>query len=526
MAQLVQPEMQSSDSSGKGQAATGVAWYQSRVNTLTSTALSIDGDEALKLVTVDRTVEFTDADYDAVRRKLDWIIPPLCALVYLNQYLDKTTLNYASIMDFPIKGQDYNLVAMAFYIGFLVWEFPTMYIAQKTRLGKYLGINVVLWGIVLMLHAVPTTFGPFFALRFILGMLESCAAPIQVLITGMFYKKNEQAMRVAWWYLQSGTASVVGGLIAYGISFATNGRIPAWKILYLIFGAMAIVVGVIVIIWLPDSPLHATVLSERERIIALERVRDDQIGVENKKIKKEQVWEAFTDIRTWIIVLMMMLTAIPNGGLANFSNLIIKSFGYSTRQTLLLSTPSGLVAVLWLLLLSRLSDKIGERMMPLALTVLPTVVGAAILIGLNGTDKKGPLLFAIYIISCFGGSVSFIYAYNVGNISGYSKKVTVNALTLVSFSLGNIIGTETFQSRDAPNYIPGKLSIMILLAIEFFLCFLMRWINVRINRKRREALEERKRENEWSDEAIAKDKERHAFLDLTDKENPYFSYTL
>ncbi|TFK55777.1 MFS general substrate transporter [Heliocybe sulcata] len=525
MALTVQPERQSSDSSGKKQAASA-EWDQYRANTVNSVALSIDGDEALKLVTAERTLEFTDADYDAVRRKLDWIIPPLCALVYLNQYLDKTALNYASIMDFPIKGQDYNLVAMAFYIGFLVWEFPTMYIAQKTRLGKYLGINVVLWGIVLMLHAIPTTFGPFFALRFILGMLESCAAPVQILITGMFYKKNEQAMRIAWWYLQSGTASVVGGFIAYGISFATDGRIPAWKILYLVFGAMAVVVGIMVLIWLPDSPLHARLLTERERTIALERIRDDQIGVENKKIKREQVWEAFTDIRTWIIVLMMMLTAIPNGGLANFSNLIIKSFGYSTRETLLLSTPSGLVAVLWLLLLSRFSDKMGERMLPLALTVLPTVVGAAILIGLNGTDEKGALLFAVYIISCFGGSVSFIYAYNASNISGYTKKVTVNALTLVSFSLGNIIGTETFQAKDAPNYIPGKLSIMILLAVEFFLCFLMRWINVRKNRKRRAVLEKRKEENGWSDEAMAKDKERHAFLDLTDEENPHFMYTL
>ncbi|EPQ59297.1 MFS general substrate transporter [Gloeophyllum trabeum ATCC 11539] len=492
----------------------------------TNTALSIDGDEALKIVTAERTVQISEEEYNAVKRKLDWIIPPLCALVYLNQYLDKTTLNYASIMGFPITGERYNLVAMAFYIGFLVWEFPTMFIAHKSRLGKYLGMNVVLWGVVLMLHAVPTTFGPFFALRFILGMLESCAAPVQILITTMFYKKNEQSMRVAWWYLQSGTASVVGGLLAYGISFTTDGSIAAWRILYLVFGGMAVVVGIMVLVWLPDSPLHTWMLSEDEKIIALERVREDQMGTENRKIKKDQVIEAFTDIRTWIIALMIMLTSIPNGGLANFSNLIIKSFGYSTRETLLLSMPSGIVAVLWLLLLSHISDKTGERMVPIALTVLPTVVGAAILIGLNGTDHKGALLFAIYIISCFGGSVSFIYAYNAGNISGHTKKVTVNALTLVSFSIGNIIGTETFQAKDAPSYIPGKLSIMILLAIEFFLCFLMRWINVRENRKKRLGLEELKRINEWSDEDMAKDRERHAFWDMTDKQNPYFTYTL
>lgn len=58
-------------------------------------------------------------------------------------------------------------------LGFLIWVFPTMYISQKTRLGKYLGVNVVLWGIIMMLHAIPRSFGPFFILRLLLGMLHA-----------------------------------------------------------------------------------------------------------------------------------------------------------------------------------------------------------------------------------------------------------------------------------------------------------------------------------------------------------------
>lgn len=45
-----------------------------------------------------------------------------------------------------------------------------------------------------------------------------------------------------------------------------------------------------------------------ERIAALERVRDDQGGTENKRLKKQQVIEAFLDIRTWLIVLTTMLS--------------------------------------------------------------------------------------------------------------------------------------------------------------------------------------------------------------------------
>lgn len=44
-----------------------------------------------------------------------------------------------------------------------------MYISQKSRLAKYLGCNIVAWGIIMMLHSVPKSFGPFFVLRLLLG---------------------------------------------------------------------------------------------------------------------------------------------------------------------------------------------------------------------------------------------------------------------------------------------------------------------------------------------------------------------
>ena len=123
------------------------------------------------------------------------------------------------------------------HTGFLIWEFPTVYISQKLRVAKYLGedrypciypvltwswtivgANIVLWGVVLMLHAAGTSFGAIFALRILLGtatsiryheapaltmtgMLESCVAPILILIISMFYKKNEQATRISWFYV-------------------------------------------------------------------------------------------------------------------------------------------------------------------------------------------------------------------------------------------------------------------------------------------------------------------------------------
>ena len=51
-------------------------------------------------------------------------------------------------------------------------------------------------------------------------------------------------------------------------------------------------------------------LTKEERIAALERVRDDQGGTENRKLKKDQIIEALFDTRTWLVVLTTMLSMI------------------------------------------------------------------------------------------------------------------------------------------------------------------------------------------------------------------------
>lgn len=102
------------------------------------------------------------------------------------------------------------------------------------------------------------------------------------------------------------------------------------------------------------------------------------------------------------------------------------------------------------------------------------------------------------------------------NVAHLLLQLTINAMTLFTFSIGNIIGTEIFQPKDAPAYIPGKVAIMVLLTVQLFICFLLRFINLRLNKKKRAALEAEKARNGWTDADVQKERERHAFLDLTD----------
>ena len=194
--------------------------------------------------------------YKKLIQKIDLTIAPLLAAVYFLQYLDKTTLSYTAVMgirtDAHLVGQDYSNLSMLFYVGkrspfpiqyasftnktlpgFLAAEFPTQYLAQHiSHLGRYLGVNIMLWGVVLALHAACSSFASLAVVRTLLGIFESCVAPILVLIIAMWYKKSEQGRRVSWFYVCNSLTQIVGGLIAYGVSF-THSSLATWRIFYI-----------------------------------------------------------------------------------------------------------------------------------------------------------------------------------------------------------------------------------------------------------------------------------------------------
>jgi len=484
----------------------------------------LDGDDALKLVGEHARI-FDDKYNKRLRRKIDLHIMPILIAVYFTQFLDKNILSYASIMGFPVTGIWYNDVAQAFYMGFLVWMFPTQYIAQKFPLAKYLGTHIIVWGALVMLHAVCSTFSQFYAIRFLLGMLEACVSPTLIMIVSMWYKQGERASRIGWFYAGNSSTSIIGGGIAYGLTRYTGSAIAVWKLLYLVLGAMAVLVGLWVVFFLPDSPLNARFLTEEERVATLERVRMDQSGTHNKHIKKYQIIETFKDSRSWVMVLIIMCIGLPNGGNSAFNNIITKSFGWTAQQSLLLGMPSGAIGGFAVVSAGYISDWWKDRMTLILILTIPSLVGMIIMTTMQYSGLKGVLQFAQYLGALSAPGFPLCYAWNASNISGHTKKVTMNALTLFTFGVGSVVGSYIFLPKDAPGYIPGKAAIVVLTFLMMCCNLVMAFLNVRLNRQKRARLATMVAEKGWTEADVEAEKEKAAFLDLTDRENIFFVYT-
>lgn len=77
----------------------------------------------------------------------------------------------------------------------------------------------------------------------------------------------------------------------------------------------------------------------------VERVRANNTGIQNRTFKRYQVLEALTDPVTGLYVLLQLSSTLVIGGLGVFSNIIIKSFGFTVLQTQLLNIAQGGVTI-------------------------------------------------------------------------------------------------------------------------------------------------------------------------------------
>jgi ACS family allantoate permease-like MFS transporter len=243
----------------------------------------------------------------------------LCVVYGLN-YLDKTTLSYASIMglqaDIGLKGDNYQWLGSMFYIGYIVWEYPTNRLLQRLPLAKWSAFNIIMWGLTLCCLAAVKNFAGAVAVRFFLGVFEAAVTPGFALFTSQWYTRKEQGTRTGIWFSFNGFAQIFGGLLAYGISVGVKkhgAAIEPWKIVFLVIGLLTASIGCIFLYFMPDNQLNAKFLNPNERMMAVERIRKNQQGVGNKHFKMYQLKEALLDPMTWAFTFFALVADIPNG---------------------------------------------------------------------------------------------------------------------------------------------------------------------------------------------------------------------
>ncbi|KAI8148204.1 major facilitator superfamily domain-containing protein [Fennellomyces sp. T-0311] len=447
-------------------------------------------------------------------RKITYTIMPLVSWIIIVQFADKAALSVSAVLgiyeDTGITGSQFSWLGSLFFLGHLAFQPLNSYFLQRLPIGKYLGVCIVLWGAVMLFTALCHTFSELAAVRFLLGLFEAACMPTIYLLVNTMYRRSEQTTYFGIVTMCFGLGSVVGNLVAFGIShMGTSLGIEMWRWNHIIFGAFTVTLGLLSFFFLADNQRSKLLrLTEEEKVIVEERIQDNAV-VRNMEIKRSQIWEALKETRLWLLCIAAIGLQIQNGGLLVFSAQFIKGLGnFSSGESILLKMPGGVASTAGSILATLIARRTGQVCYTGVLMAGISLVGCIVLAAVPGGAVK---LVGYYLSWGSTGGYGLLMTVVGNNVSGYTKKIFYNAFLVVFYTLGNFIGPLVMLDHEKPRYLGAMTGFCIGNGVAIVCFILVRILMVRENKRRL---------------ANPPEQATDAKLDLTDFQDKNFIYRL
>ncbi|QDS74095.1 hypothetical protein FKW77_009643 [Venturia effusa] len=489
-------------------------------------------------------------------RKLDFILLPFLALLFLVNSLDRTNIGNAEIggftKDVGLQPEDLNTALAVFFAFFVALQPVGAALGRRYGMAVWVPSCMTLWGICTALHVWVRTKWQLIVLRMIIGTLESGFYPVTVSYLSLFYTRYEFAKRLGMFYGQLAVAGAVGGLLAFGVfsKFPHNdstdperGHWRSWQVLFLVEGGITIALAMTGFLWLPHNASTAWFLRPDERQWAEERIRLDREGAaipstvkndeavphlehndhhsqseethgllgstsrpiakpettrpatDDRGLTRADVLSALFDWKLWYLLVCNILSTMPVTAFLVFLPLILRQLTKSPALANLLTAPPSFVGALMLYSFTYWSDKKKERLVPILWGLGLLIFGLTAVVVLPQS-----WVIVRYCALCILMGGTFVASpLTVAWFTGNTPETGKRSVVLGVNGWGNLAGVFSsllFQPKFAPSYRTPFFVTLSLVLISFAGYALFRALIIRMNNTRQIVV------SRWSDEDV------------------------
>lgn len=314
-----------------------------------------------------------------------------------------------------------------------------------TRLGarRWLTVIILAWALCSGATALVTGVGSFVLVRFLLGVAEAGYFSGVIFFLTCWFPDRYRGRAMGVFYAFAAAAVSTGAPISGNI-LALHGwlGLQGWQWIFLLEAAPALVLAAIAPTILRDGPKDAHWLSQEERTwlkATLDAERRQGTGREKPKLAA---------LRSIPVILMTMAYVLIGFGVyANvfFLPLMIKDLGYSNLVTSYLAAMPAALGVLGMVLVSRSSDRTGERVWHV--TICTLMAGIELVLAGLTVGQKLPELLSLCVVGFFisaalptfwnlptayfgaaAAAAGIAMINSIGNIAGYFAPQLVGVL--------------------------------------------------------------------------------------------------
>jgi MFS transporter, ACS family, tartrate transporter len=393
-------------------------------------------------------------------RKASVRLIPLIAIAYGVAYTDRVNISFAALQmnrDLHFSASSYGLGAGLFFLSYAACEIPSNLLLYRFGARRWIARIMFTWGFLAMGMMLVKTPREFYVVRFLLGMAEAGFFPGVVFYLSQWFPANVRARTVSRFYVALPLSSVfMGGLAGVLLNLQGRMSLAGWQWLFLAEGLPAVILSVVFLAYLPNTPAEAKWLTAAERDWLIDKLRSenesigaptgapagattgDMIGRSTGERHGDSALRAILNPRVWQLGIYLLCIYI---GFYAFSFsapvLIQQATGLSNTNVGFAIAFMGILGALGLVLNGMHSDRAGERYLHL---VVPCVLIAAAFVvgGLTVAPAFALPAYAIIFIA-FNATAGPSWAIASSFLTGKSAAAgiaTANTIAIVGGFLG------------------------------------------------------------------------------------------
>ncbi len=418
-------------------------------------------------------------------RKASLRLIPLIGIAYGVAYTDRVNISFAALQmnrDLHFSASSYGLGAGLFFLSYAACEIPSNLLLYRFGARRWIARIMFTWGFLAMGMMFVKTPREFYIVRFLLGMAEAGFFPGVIFYLSQWFPANVRARTVSRFYVALPLSSVFMGGLA-GALLILQGRLglAGWQWLFLAEGLPAVILSVIFLVFLPNTPAEAKWLTAEERDWLSNQLRagDDSIGrsigESTGERHAEGVIRAILNPRVWQLGMFLVCIYIGFYAFSFSAPVIIQQItGLNNTNVGFVIAIMGVLGALGMVLNGQHSDRAGERYLHLVVPCL-LIAAAFVVGGLTVAPIFAIPAYAIIFIgfNATGGPSWAIASSFLTGRSAAAGIATANTIAIVGGFLGPYwMGlakdfTGNYQSGLLTLAIPALAGAGILLVMRY-----------------------------------------------------------
>ncbi|MDB6092179.1 MAG: major facilitator superfamily 1 [Gammaproteobacteria bacterium] len=258
---------------------------------------------------------------------------PLLFVLYIFNVLDRTNVAIAALQmnhELSFSPAAFGIGAGIFFLGYSLFEVPSNLILARVGARRWIASIMITWGMLASAMMFVHTTTQFYVLRFFIGVAEAGFFPGVIFYLGQWFPAAQRATATSRFMIAIPLAAAFGGPLG-GALLGLRGlwHLSGWQWLFVIEGIPSVILGVVTLTYLQDTPQKARWLSTEQRAWLVDRIRSD--SARSVTAHGRPTLQAIAHPLVWILALPYFLALTVWYGYVFWAPLVVSEALHSSN---------------------------------------------------------------------------------------------------------------------------------------------------------------------------------------------------